>query len=124
MRRVLASRRYRRAHLTRTEHETLTARWVTVGPAGFPAQPGDGYLTAAATLPEHRHRGHFAALLNETLDWFHAIGTNVVITMCWRQDGDNSYTTFRDTGFETIANMPAYWDGYPDAATLMRRRLQ
>lgn len=107
-------------HLTGTEHAALAARWADVCPHGFPAEPGDGYVTAAATLPGHRHHGHFSVLLRDTLAWFHGREPRSVITTCWQHPGDTSLHAFTDAGFEPVADLADYWEGYHDTATLMR----
>ena len=89
-----------------------------VGYMGLQIFSGEGYVTNVAVLPEYRHQGIAAALIEKQLE-----NPMDFITLEVRQSNIPAINLYTKMGFESVGNRPNFYSNPTENAIIMTRNL-
>ncbi len=89
-----------------------------VGYMGLQIFSGEGYVTNVAVLPEYRHQGIAAALIEKQLE-----NPMDFITLEVRQSNTPAINLYTKMGFESVGIRPNFYSNPTENAIIMTRNL-
>lgn len=89
-----------------------------VGYMGLQIFSGEGYVTNVAVLPEYRHQGIAAALIEKQLE-----NPMNFITLEVRQSNTPAINLYTKMGFESVGIRPNFYSNPTENAIIMTRNL-
>ena len=89
-----------------------------VGYMGLQIFSGEGYVTNVAVLPEYRHQGIAAALIEKQLE-----NPMDFITLEVRQSNTPAINLYTKMGFESVGIRPKFYSNPTENAIIMTRNL-